>query len=1148
MALIKHLKTILFLFLLLGNIGINELYANFESRNRIEDRQERALTEVLEEFGEKYQVFFTYEAELLKNVKVQFEFIAGEKIDNAINRLLKSTHLQYNSYGDRFMVIFEDSKQGNKSAKKLGRKIRQIKKLEQKGKLSLQYQGKQPIDKFQNVVESILQIQKAKEVQEISGTVTDAEGVPLIGVNIIEKGTSNGTVTDFDGNYELSVAGPSSVLVFSYTGYTNIEEEVGNQTVINLTMEEGIGLDEVIVTGYTTQKKANLTGAVSSVSTEQIENRPLTSAATALQGAAPGVFINQNSGQPGRDDVLIRIRGVGTLNNANPLVLVDGIEAPISNLNPDDIESITILKDAASAAIYGSRAANGVVLVTTKNGNGKEGVSFNYNGYYGTTEGIRLPELIEDAAAFAELHNEAQTNFGENPKYTDQNIADFKANGPNTNLMNELFSTAPMHQHNFSVAGSSAKTDFRVSFGYLDQDGIMEETGFKRYSTRFNLNTRVNDQVTVGMNLSMTRGDRNSHEEDAGGLIANILRTLPVDQVRNSNGDLVRPVFGVNNAWFNILRSDFNRIDNDILGSTFLEYEVLPGLKLKGTGAINFRNRLDRSTNVTFPTADAATGVVTTQPNEARSASRSTRNQLNITTWLQATYEKTIGQHYFKALAGFNQEKSDWEKFDAGRNTFISNNVLTLNAGDPSTATNTESATQWSLQSYFGRLNYVLDDKYLFEANLRYDGSSRFLRDKWGVFPSFSAGWIISQESFFNSTAIDFLKIRGSWGQLGNQNIGNFRYARTLDLSQNYNFGGGIVQGVAQTNLGNPDLRWEVTSSSNIGLNMHLFDAKIQVEADYFTRTTNDILFDVPVPSISGFGSQILNSAEVENKGWEVSVFYKERIGDFTLNIGGNVTNVKNEVLKLNKLLGEEDVDRRISGGNEGQTVLQPGSPIGAYYGYKATGIFRTQAEFDAAADHLGINNLYGVGDVSLEDLNGDGVIDADDRQVIGNQDPKWIYGLNLDVGYKNFSLAVLLQGAADYQTYGSSELFWPFSNLHTTDTRWLDRWTPNNTGASFPRVFLGGDGWPSTAVPNSFWLLDRTHLRLKNVQLTYSLPASATANNFIESLQIYVNASNLITWTKFPFLDPERPRGVNRARNGFPNIRVISTGVNLRF
>ena len=370
------------------------------------------------------------------------------------------------------------------------------------------------------------------------------------------------------------------------------------------------------------------------------------------------------------------------------------------------------------------------------------------------------------------------------------------------------------------------------------------------------------------------------------------------------------------NALIQLETRNFNRKENDVLGTTYLEYEIMDGLKVKGTAAINYRDRFDRSNRVTIPTADPITNEVSIGPGTARSASRSTWNSVNLTTWLQATYEKSFGDSDLRLLAGFNQETSQSESFSAGRNTFISNNILTLNAGDPSTASNNESATQWALQSYFGRVNYVFADRYLLEGNIRYDGSSRFKNDKWGVFPSFSAGWILSEESFFNIPAINFLKIRGSWGQLGNQNIGNFRYAKTLSLSQNYSFGGNIVQGVAQTALGNPELRWEVTSSTNVGLNAELLNSKITLEADYFVRITKDILFDIPVPSITGFGSQILNSAEVENKGWELTASYRENIGDFSFRITGNVTNVKNQVLKLNKTLGEEEVDRRISGVN----------------------------------------------------------------------------------------------------------------------------------------------------------------------------------------------------------------------------------------
>jgi len=988
----------------------------------------------------------------------------------------------------------------------------------------------------------------------VTGTVSADDGETLPGVSILIKGSTVGVVTDIDGNYSLNVPSDQSVLTYSYVGFLTSEETIGGRSVIDVALNLDVAqLDEIIVVGYGTQKKINSTGAVSSITAKDMEARPLTSAATALQGAAPGVFVNQNSGQPGRDDVSIRIRGVGTLNDANPLILIDGIEAPISNLNPDDIESITVLKDAASASIYGSRAANGVVLVTTKRGTGKAGVTFNYNGYYGTTSAIRLPDIVDNAALYATMWNEANTNFGETPKYSDAQIADFEANGPDNNWFKSMFNSAPITQHNFSASGSSDKTNFRYSFGYLNQDGVLPKAAFKRFNTRLNLDTKVNDRVTIGVNLAITRGDRDGHQEEVSGaadgsIIANMSRSQPVDQMFNADGVLVRPIHGVNNAWINMASRNFNRKENDILGSTYIEVEVMDGLKVKGTAAINYRDYFDSRVGVTVPTADPLTNVVTSGPSTNRTAQRNAFNKINLTTWLQTTYEKTIGKNFFKILAGFNQETSETEAFEARRTTFISNNILTLNAGDPSTASNNESATQWALRSYFGRVNYVLDEKYLFEANVRYDGSSRFQNEKWGVFPAFSAGWIISEEGFFNSPFMDVLKLRGSWGQLGNQNIGDFRYTRSLDLSQNYTFGGGIVQGVAQTNLGNPELRWEKTASTNLGINMEMFNSKLQIEADYFVRTTEDILFDIPVASISGFTSQILNSAELRNKGWELTTSYRENFGDFSFRVSANVTHVTNEVLKLNKTLGNDEVDQLISGGSAGSSILKPGAPINAYYGYKDTGIFRSQAEFEAAADHSILNSLYGVGDVGLQDLSGDGVIGPEDRQVIGNPDPKWIYGMNLDFGYKGIGLAILLQGAGDYQTYGRSNIFWPFNNGHSVLNSWQDRYTPENTGGKFPRLFLGGDGWPSTASSNSFWLVDRTHLRVKNIQLSYTLPASVIADNFIESLKIYLNVQNAATFTSFPFFDPERQAGNSRGGTSFPNLAIFSAGMNLNF
>jgi TonB-dependent starch-binding outer membrane protein SusC len=990
----------------------------------------------------------------------------------------------------------------------------------------------------------------------VSGKVTAADnsqGLP--GVNVVVKGTTTGTVTDSDGNYKITVPSGESVLVFSFIGYDTEETVVGNQAVIDIAMNPDVeSLQEVVVVGYSTQKKVNLTGAVSTVSAGTLDARPLTSAASALQGTTSGVFVNQNSGQPGRDNISVNIRGIGTLNNSSPLVLVDGIEAPMNNINPDDIESMTVLKDAASASIYGSRAANGVILITTKRGDNTKGVNFNYNGYYGMSEAVRLPEMVTDGTKFAELWNEAKLNFGPTPKYNDAQMEDIAAINANTDWINELFSKAPIQQHNFSAAGSTDKTNFRFSFGMLDQEGVVPKADFKRYNGRLNLDTKVTDRLTIGTSLSLTRGDRNSSREDLtaegdGSLIANAARSLPIDPIRNEeDGVLIAPKYGFNNVFMDLERSSYNVLSNEILGSAYAEYELIKGLKVKATAAINDRNAFDNSFTKTIEFYNPNTGLIVSDPATSRSRFRKTWKSQNLTTWVQATYERTIGSHYLKFLAGFNQETSKYDEFTASRSNFVSNSIPILNLGI-SNLNNSESATAWALQSYFGRVNYAFKDKYLFEANVRADGSSRFQNDKWGVFPAFSAGWILSEEDFFQVKFVDLVKVRASWGQLGNQNIGDFRYAKQLSLSQNYSFGGTLVPGAAQTSLGNPDLIWETTTTTDVGINLGLFDSRLELEADYFNRKTEDILYDIPIPSITGFGSNIYNSASVVNKGWEVALMFKQNFGDLGIEVGGNLTHVKSEVVELNKTLGDDEVDRKING----RSVLQRGSPVNSYFGYQADGIFRSQTEYDAAADHTGINVQYGVGDVRLVDIDGNGIIDDKDRTVIGKMDPTWIYGFNFRLKYKGFDLFALFQGAKDFQSYAEGELSQPFFNSAQLQSRWLDRWTPENPNAPMPRLYEGTG--PSTAVTNSFWLLDRSYLRFKNLQLGYSFPRSILGKTSIKNVRIYVNAQNLFVITKFPYFDPERPandpntsKNEDRGGQGFPNLRIISGGLNINF
>lgn len=986
--------------------------------------------------------------------------------------------------------------------------------------------------------------------QTITGQITDlANNEALPGVNILAKGTSTGTVTDVDGNYRLTVGDDVTTLVLSSIGYETIEEAINGRSTINLSLAPDIqSLSEVVVVGYGTQKKANLTGAVSTVSSEQIDARPITSAATALQGTSTGVFVNQNSGQPGNDDVNISIRGIGTLNNSDPLVLVDGIEAPLNNINPNDIESITVLKDAASASIYGSRGANGVVLVTTKRGSQAEGTVFNYNGYLGVTEALSLPEVVTSAAQYMELFNQAAQNFGNPATYSDEQIAAFRQSGQNSDWLGEIFSTAPIQQHNISASGGNDKTNFRVSLGYLDQDGVVPKAGFQRFNGRLNLDTDINEKLTLGTSVSIARGTRTGTEANIAqisnnnSLLAVALRSIPLTPTRNLQGNLVTPAFGGRNVNEYIAENDYSLIENDILASAYIDYEVIEGLQLRGTLAMNYQSDNDQTFISSVDTYNQLTGDLISPVAENRQRNRSSSQLINITAWLQATYEKTFGDHRIKLLAGYNQETSMSDRFGASRNGFPSNSVQVLNVGNAANATNFEQSTEWALQSYFGRFNYSFKDRYLFEANLRVDGSSRFIGDRWGAFPSFSAGWIVSEENFFNVPFIDFMKIRASWGQLGNQNIGDFAYASQLSLQESYSFGGTVVPGSASVTLGNPMLTWEETTTTDIGLNLGLWESRIEIEADYFIRETSGILYDVPVPRITGFQNQIRNSAIVENQGWEVALSYNDNFGDLNFQIGGNVTNVRSNVLQLDETKSADETDRFIADNQ----IIERGEQINSYFGYQADGIFRSQAEFDAAADHSRINPNYGPGDVRLVDTNNDGTINPEDRVIIGKQDPTWSYGFNLNLGYKGFDLGAIFQGAADFESYAEAELAQPFFNQSALQSRWLDSWSPENTDAAMPRLYQT-DG-PSNASINSFWLLDRTYFRLKNLQLGYTLPAAITENTFLRSVRIYANAQNLFTITDFPYFDPERPANADRGGDGFPNLRIISGGINISF
>ncbi|WP_235296307.1 SusC/RagA family TonB-linked outer membrane protein [Portibacter marinus] len=987
----------------------------------------------------------------------------------------------------------------------------------------------------------------------VSGVVTDNSGEPLIGATVLEQNTNNGTVTDIDGTYSISV-GNNATLVFTYVGYREQEIAVDGQSNINVSLTlDAAQLAEVVVTGYGSQKKSNLTGSVGVVDAATIEARPITSASQALQGQVSGVWINQASGEPGQDGATIRIRGIGTLNNPNPLVLVDGIEAPFDSVDPNDIASITVLKDAASAAIYGSRAANGVVLVTTKRGKKNSKPVFNYTGYGGTSEVNSTPGYIWDTQEFMELRNEADVNSGNQPLYPQEIINKYSgSNAPNTNWFDAILKPGRIQQHSLSARGGSENTNFNISIGYLENQGVVTGVqGTERYNARLNLDTDVTDKFGMGGSFYISRqvSDLDNVGQD-GGVLARATRLGPNFPAYTDDGriaDRARDLDAIELSTPNILAEvlALNRLlkENTFLGNFYAEYEPIQNLTVRGTFAANYIQNNNRFFNRRIETFDHETGDLGLIWLENRNLTLQSRERLQLTSWLQATYEKSIGANNFKVILGANQESYNDQQFQASRSELPSNSLAALDTGNPETSTNGDFVGQWAMRSIFGRINYDFLNKYLFEVNVRRDGSSRFgSNNRWATFPSFSAGWVISEEPFFNSTVIDFFKIRASWGQLGNQNIGNYPFASAISFSPAYSFGGQIVGAAAQTSLGNPDIRWETTTQSDLGVNMSLLNGKVSIEGDYFIRNASDILFNQNNPGVTGVRSPTtVNIAEVRNTGWEASVNYRENINKFGFNIGGNVTNVRSEVLSIDPSLAG-DADRVI----QGQFIIQRGAPINALYGLNAVGIFNTQAEIEAAPDQ----SAFGTptpGDLQYEDFNNDGVITADDRHVLGQDNPTWLYGINMGANFANFDIAAIFQGIADAQTFETGRFYAPFANSGGASVIWRDRWTPENTDASLPKIRIA-QGGVNNNVNHSWFINERSYFRLKNLQIGYNLPQSMLDNNFMESLRIYVNGTNLLTWTNFIGFDPEQEPRTTNGTAIYPQLRIITGGINLRF
>lgn len=1020
----------------------------------------------------------------------------------------------------------------------------------------------------------LLLFSNATWAQQVSGKVSADDGEALPGVNVIVDGTSGGTTTDADGRYVLNVGSGDVTLVFSFIGYATQRISVQNRTVIDVTLVADIQmLSEVVVVGYGVQKKVSMTSAVSQIASEEVTSRQAPNTISLLQGRTPGLQIVQNSGLPGSEDNQIRIRGQGTFSSAgsNPLILIDGVEGKLELLNPNTIEDISVLKDAASAAIYGSRAANGVILVTTKKGKeGRLNVEYNYT-YSSQNPSIKI-DRITDPVEYMELVNKAIDYTSLNPqwRYTQTEMDMYRADTiPTADWTDYLIRKAPIHKHYLNVNGGKDGTTFNVGFGILDETGLLVGTGYKRYDAQMNFKSNLGGRVTFGSNISLAKGKRNDTAFQTGNA------TTPA-QLLTSNASedqmlaayaappLSLPVIPDGSGRFNgtlepvLLSKGGNKnplavaaaggkewVNTYVLFNPYLNVKILDELSAEVKGAVRFEEQMGKAFVASTPLYEyfaPHNAIGFTAPANAM-FQRNTREN-HYTLFGTLNYNKKIADvHTLSALLGYQQESYRNDQLDAFRNNYISKELWEINVGPPAGLNNAGTAYEWAIQSFFGRVNYDFKEKYLLEASFRNDASSRFPKgSKWAFFPSVSAGWRISEEAFLSTVNfVDELKLRGSWGRLGNQNIGNYPYQSALE-SQIYNFNGGLVQAITERDLVNSNIRWETTTVTDIGLDFSTLKGKLFGSVDWYKKTTSDILRGLQIPQHVGMEAPTINDGILENIGWEFILGHRNKIGQFGYSINANLETYRNELIRFGA--------REISGVN----LRQEGLPYNQYYVLINDGVYQTQEEIDNGPVPAYSGNVAPKpGTLKFRDVSGpDGVPDGRvdltyDRVPVEGVFPKFNYGVNIAMDYKGFDLTVFIQGVHGRKTYVTGWGVAPFQQAAAPPVWWRGAWDGEGTSNSVPHIFM--DGYAPNNPVSTFWLGNSAYMRLKNVQLGYTLPAAWAKKVKLQTFRVFVSGDNLYTRTKFfQGLDPERATSESERAAIYPQSTIYSAGVRAVF
>ena len=1005
--------------------------------------------------------------------------------------------------------------------------------------------------------------------RNVSGKVFSDAGDPLANASVQVKGTNKFTLTKEDGSFTIDVPAGASTLVITFTGMETQEVILTGKSIIDVRLVSLANtLTDVVVVGYGTQKKANLTGAVSTVSGKTLTQRPAPNAANLLQGRVTGLQVTQPSGEPGRDNPNFTIRGRGSFNATSPLVLIDGVAGSFNNLSPDDIESVTVLKDAASAAIYGSRSSNGVVLVTTKKGRkGQTTVSYRVN--VARHSPTALPDFITNSAEYMEMYNTAAARSGIAFRYPQAEIDKYRNatdrnQYPNFDNVNYYIRPATVTSHNLNMSGGSEKGTFNISLGYLNQDAMIRGYNFKRYNALLNYTNEISKILTFGSSVNLTYKNRQEPPFVGEGMTLAIYAAGPLygPFLPDGSGRIVSRAYAAEGrnrnpqeyyamGWQNTREYNFN-------GQAYVDVRPFKGFTWHTKFAVNYIDEFYKMyqrpyTAYALQDRNPVTGDYLTGSNvffgpDVLGVTDQYAKMIQPTVYSTASYETKFGEnHNLKGLAGYEQVSYKQQSLRGRRTSTVAPSLTELTGYSATGETlffnfprlpGLVGPTEWALQSVFGRVNYDFKGRYLVEANLRYDGTSRVSPQyRWGLFPSVSAGWLISQEDFFRDkfSWVTHLKLRGSFGTLGTQSISDYAYQNVIDINVNYPFGNtGLTQGGVVNSFRDQSIQWESTQITDFGFDLNVRNGLLGVTFDWFDKYAFDILATQPIPYSLGLSQPTFNNGKLRSRGIELELTHQNRIGRLTYVAHAQISTAKNKVL-----------DIKVP--SKGSSIRDIGYEYDAHYLYIWDGIFQQSDIGNPKVPTHIANQNPKPGDLKMKDINGDGIVDANDRQVVKGAYPDYIYSFGFNVGYKGFELTSFFQGVEGLQSRVNNWGIDPFMQGTAPTTKWRNAWTPQNPTNALPAIYIAGYSGVASYSSSTYYLQDASYLRLKNVMLSYTFPRSIFSKIKARDLSVYISGDNLFTITKYEGGDPERASTTGNFAQ-FPQAKIFNAGLNIKF